>query len=89
MSLPRRFSGVEGSVISASVGVITSAGTVAEAVASVGTGESVLPQAVKLRSKNALKSSEVNPVDVKQYSNYGEIESMFDEAPKLEFSITL
>ena len=35
------------------------------------------------------KSSEVNPVDVKQYSNYGEIESMFDEAPKLEFSITL
>ena len=33
-------------------------------------------------------SIEVNPVDVKKYSNYDEIEAMFDEAPTLEFSIT-
>ena len=35
----------------------------------------------------SFESSEVNPDGVK-YSNYDEIEAMFDEAPTLEFSIT-
>ena len=34
------------------------------------------------------KSSEIDPSTVKQYSNYEEIEVLFDEAPTLEFSIT-
>ncbi len=37
----------------------------------------------------SFESSEVNPVDVKKYSNYDEIEIMIDEAPTLEFSITV
>ena len=37
----------------------------------------------------SFESSEINPADVKKYSNYKEIEAMFDEAPTLEFSITL
>jgi len=36
----------------------------------------------------SFESSEVNPTYVKKYSNYDEIETMFDEAPTLEFSIT-
>lgn len=36
----------------------------------------------------SFESSELNPVDVKRYSNYDEIEAMFDETPTLEFSIT-
>ena len=36
----------------------------------------------------SFESSELNPADVKKYSNYDEIEAMFDEAPTLEFSIT-
>lgn len=36
----------------------------------------------------SFESSEVNPVDVKKYSNYDEIEAIIDEAPTLEFSIT-
>ena len=36
----------------------------------------------------SFKSSEINPETVKKFSNYGEIESLFDEAPTLEFSIT-
>ena len=36
----------------------------------------------------SFESSEVNPDGVK-YSNYDEIEAMFDEAPTLEFSITV
>ena len=36
----------------------------------------------------SFESSEVNPADVKKYSNYDEIGAMFDEAPTLEFSIT-
>lgn len=37
----------------------------------------------------SFESSEVNPTDVKKYSNYDEIETMLDEAPTLEFSITV
>ena len=37
----------------------------------------------------SFKSSEVNTGVVKKYSNYDEIEVMFDEAPTLEFSITV
>lgn len=36
----------------------------------------------------SFKSSEINPETVKKYSNYDEIEALFDEAPTLEFSIT-
>ena len=36
----------------------------------------------------SFESSEVNTGVVKKYSNYDEIEVMFDEAPTLEFSIT-
>lgn len=36
----------------------------------------------------SFKSSEINPETVKKYSNYDEIETLFDEAPTLEFSIT-
>lgn len=36
----------------------------------------------------SFESSEFNPDGVK-YSNYDEIEAMFDEAPTLEFSITV
>ena len=36
----------------------------------------------------SFKSSEVDLSTVKQYSNYEEIEALFDEAPTLEFSIT-
>lgn len=36
----------------------------------------------------SFKSSEVDSSAVKQYSNYEEIEALFDEAPTLEFSIT-
>ena len=37
----------------------------------------------------SFESSEVNTGVVKKYSNYDEIEVMFDEAPTLEFSITV
>lgn len=37
----------------------------------------------------SFESIEVKPMDVKKYSNYDEIEAIFDEAPTLEFSITL
>lgn len=37
----------------------------------------------------SFESSEVNIGVVKKYSNYDEIEVMFDEAPTLEFSITV
>ncbi len=36
----------------------------------------------------SFKSSEINPETVKKYSNYDEIEALFDDAPTLEFSIT-
>lgn len=36
----------------------------------------------------SFESSEIDPLTVKQYSNYEEIEALFDEAPTLEFSIT-
>lgn len=36
----------------------------------------------------SFESSEVNPAYVKKYSNYDEIEAIFDESPTLEFSIT-
>ena len=41
------------------------------------------------KQKLSFKTSEVNPTSVKQYSNYDEIEALFDETPTLEFSITL
>ncbi len=36
----------------------------------------------------SFKSSDVDPSNIKQYSNYEEIESFLDETPTLEFSIT-
>ncbi len=36
----------------------------------------------------SFKSSDVDPSNIKQYSNYEEIESVLDETPTLEFSIT-
>ena len=36
----------------------------------------------------SFKSRDVDPSNIKQYSNYEEIESFLDETPTLEFSIT-
>ena len=36
----------------------------------------------------SFESSEINPQTIKQFSNYEEIEALFDEVPTLEFSIT-
>ena len=36
----------------------------------------------------SFERSEVDPQAIKQFSNYDEIEALFDEAPRLEFSIT-
>lgn len=36
----------------------------------------------------SFESSDVNLDDIKEFSNYNEIQAMIDEAPTLEFSIT-